>query len=264
MILHYYTLSQHPNIFLKMTGLRVAEFDTLLRDILPAYLAAESARLARPQRQRAQGGGRDSELDVRNQILLTIVWLRQYPTHEVLGYLFGVSQPTAGRYIRHVLPVLEQAGRDTMRMPDPGRKQRCRLPDLLRDTPELAVIVDSFEQKVQRPQDQTERDGWYSGKKRSHTLKSQVAVDEDTGQIVHVSQSVSGRTHDMPLLKPSGLLDACLAAGCGGAGGFGVSGAARLASLGGDAPQETARQAQGPPARGPRLQPCVFAAAHQG
>ena len=74
-----------------------------------------------------------------------MVWLRVYPTHEVLGYLFGVSDSTVSRTIGRILPLLEQAGRDAMRMPDPGRKRRRKLDDLLCDTPELVAVIDSFE-----------------------------------------------------------------------------------------------------------------------
>jgi hypothetical protein len=52
-------------------------------------------------------------------------------------------------------------------MPDPGRKRRRHLADLLSDTPELAVVIDSFEQRVQRPQNRNEADTYYSGKKNS-------------------------------------------------------------------------------------------------
>jgi hypothetical protein len=204
--MRYKYLSQQPPVFLKMTGLRVAEFDELVVEVLPRFSQAEEARLSRAARQRAIGGGRESELDGRNQVLLTVVWLRQYPTHEVLAYLLGVSDSTVSRIIQRILPLLEQAGRDTMRMPDPGRKRRRSLPELLADTPELAVIVDSFEQRVQRPKQAAERDSWYSHKKRSHTAKAQIAVDEQNGRIVDMSASVKGRTHDLSLLKQSDLL----------------------------------------------------------
>jgi hypothetical protein len=223
MIMRYHYLTRYPSVFLKMTGLHRVEFDQLVRDVLPAFEAAEGQRLQRPNRQREMGGGRRTELDGRNQVLLTVVWLRLYPTHEVLGYLFGISDSTVSRIIARVLPLLEQAGRDTMRLPDPGRKGRRSLPELLQDTPELAVVIDSFEQKVQRPKHKDERDGWYSHKKRSHTTKSQLAVDEETGRIVDVSASVTGRTHDLTLLKPSGLL-ARLPAGVGGLGDLGYQG----------------------------------------
>ncbi len=229
--MRYPYLNRYPQVFVKMTGLRLDEFEGLLSDVLPRFGAAELARLERPGRQRAIGGGRDSELNGRDQVLLTVVWLRQYPTHEVLGYLFGVSDSTVSRVIGRVLPLLEQAGRDTMRLPDPGRKRRRSLDQLLQDTPELAVVVDSFEQRVQRPQDPTERDRWYSHKKRSHTVKSQVAVDDTTGQIVHVADSIEGRKHDMNLLKQSQLLER-LPPGVGCLGDLGYQGIRDLHPLG--------------------------------
>jgi Helix-turn-helix of DDE superfamily endonuclease len=164
--MRYRHFNSYSNVFLKMTGLRVAEFDTLVRDLMPIVIQSEIQRLRRADRQRAIGGGRSSELDERDQLLLTVVWLRVYPTHEGLGYLFGISDSTVSRIIQRGLPLLEQAGRDTMRMPDPGRKRRRSWEELLSDTPELAVVIDSFEQKIQRPKDPKERDEFYSGKKR--------------------------------------------------------------------------------------------------
>lgn len=207
MILRYQYLRQNSHVFKAMTGLHPVEFDELVQDILPDFGEAEEKRLSRPDRKRAIGGGPDFELEAQDQLLLTVVWLRKYPTYEVLAYLFGTSDTTVGRYISRVLPLLEAAGRDTMRMPDPGRKRRRHLDELLKETPELAVIIDTFEQAVQRPQKRAEADPYYSGKKKRHTLKSQMAVDEASGQIVDVAASTYGPTADLTLLKQSGLLD---------------------------------------------------------
>jgi hypothetical protein len=204
MIMRYTYLSQHPTVFQKCTGLTVALFEQLVDEVLPVYLEAERQRLNRPQRQRAIGAGHPFELDGRDHLLLTVIWLRLYPIHEVLAYLFGVSDSTVSRLIERVLPILEQSGRDGMRLPDPGKKRRRQLPDLLKDIPELTVIVDSFEQRVQRP---PHDDSHYSGKKKQHTLKSQITVDSDTGRIVDVSDSVPGPTADSKLLEASGLLE---------------------------------------------------------
>jgi hypothetical protein len=202
----YNQLFQYPSVLLKMTGLRGNEWEELLHSILPRFADAEEQRLSRAKRQRDLGGGDKPSLAAREQILLSIIWLRLYPTHDVLGFLFGISQPTVGRYLQHVLPVLEQMGCDTMRLPDPGRKRRRKLPELLQDIPEIYVVVDTFEQTIQRPKHASERDAYYSGKKRSHTLKSQVAVQSETGYIAHVSNSVAGRHADITLLQNSGLL----------------------------------------------------------
>src|SRR3712207_1109944 len=89
-------LRHHPRVFRHLTGLTVPELATLVADLLPAFTAAEQARRRRPTRQRALGGGRHFELPPREQFLLTVIWLRQYPMHEVLGFLFGLSHPTVG------------------------------------------------------------------------------------------------------------------------------------------------------------------------
>lgn len=208
MIFYYARLRRYRPLFRSLTGLTVQEFEELADEILPQLADSDRQRLnqARPQRQRAMGGGRNSSLSMTDRLLLTMVWLRKYPNHETLGYLFGVSDSTAGRYIHQVLPVLEAAGRATMRLPDPGRKRGRNLDDLLQDVPELAVVVDTFEQAVQRPQSRTEADTYYSGKKQRHTVKSQVTVDSYTGHIVDVAESVPGPTADMTLLKQSGLM----------------------------------------------------------
>lgn len=239
-MLRYAALSEHPRVFQSMTGLHVEDFDALVADVLPALQQAEQARWRQRPRQRAPGGGHPFELTGRDQILLTVVWLRQYPIHEVLAYLFGVSDSTVSRVIHRVLPLLEQAGRDTMRLPDPGKKRRRTLDALLTAVPEVVVIIDSFEQRVQRPRDRQAADDLYSGKKKQHTLKSQVAVDEE-GRIVDVAESARGPTADITLLEQSGLLDR-LPSGVGGMGDLGYVGIDKLHPQGlGAAPRKKPR-----------------------
>ncbi len=190
-----------------MTGLPVSLFDELYADIELRFTKAERERLERPNRQRAVGGGRTQEVAIRDQLLMSVIWLRCYPKQSVLAYLFGVSEASVSRILGRVLPLVEASGRDTMRQPDPGRKQRRELDEVLAATPELAVLIDTFEQRVQRHKEPEQADRYYSGKKKQHTLKSQVAVDETTGLFVDVSESVPGPTADITLLKESQLLE---------------------------------------------------------
>lgn len=237
----YTHLARFPKVFVAMTGLRLVEFEALVDEMLPRYAKAEQKRLSRRPRQRRIGGGHPFELSWVDRMLLTVIWLRCYPTHEVLGYLFGISDSSVSRYIATLLPLLEQAGRDTMRMPDPGRQQRRQLDELLRDTPDLAVVIDTFEQRVQRPRDHDEADRYYSGKKKQHTLKSQIAINELTGEIVDVAESVRGPTADIKLLEESGLMSR-LPAGVGGIGDLAYIGIDKLnPERGGAAPRRKPR-----------------------
>jgi hypothetical protein len=230
-------------VFGQLTGLTVAAFDELVAELVPAIEAAHRKTLERPDRKRAIGGGDDFDLSTTDQLLLTVIWLRQYPTNEVLGFLFGVSDSTASRARTRCLPVLERAGKDTMRMPDPGVARRRRLPALLKDTPGLAVVIDSFEQRTQRPK--RRQRAYYSGKKKGHTLKSQVAVDEHSGRFVHVSDSVPGRWADIKLLKRSRVLKR-LPAGIGALGDLGYVGIGELHASGA-CPRRKPRGKERPP-----------------
>jgi DDE superfamily endonuclease/Helix-turn-helix of DDE superfamily endonuclease len=237
MRIRYSQLKLHPNVVYSLTGLRPAEFEGLVREVRPLFRVAENKRLTdkRPPRLRAIGAGHPFALPFEEQILLTVMWLRLYPTHEVLAFLFGVDPTTVSRLLRRILPVLAQAGKDTMRMPDPGRKHRRHFDQLLSDLPEFAVVIDSFEQRVQRPQgpdpsnrkSRSETDRWYSGKKKTHTIKSQVGVDLHTGSICDVSDSVRGPTADITLLKHSKLMER-LPEGVGGEGDLAYVGIGEL------------------------------------
>jgi hypothetical protein len=245
MILRREHLGKHPSVFRAMTGLTAAAFDQLLPELRAAFAAARRQRLQRPDRQRAVGGGDDFDLGVDDQFLLTVVWLRHYPTQECLGYLFGVSDSTAKRAVDRCLPLLEQSGKDTMRLPDPGRGRRRDLPALLKGTPELAVIVDTFEQRTQRP---TRRQrAYYSGKKKAHTLKSQVAVDEG-GRIADVAESRPGRWADLKVFRRSGLVGKLIRAKVGALGDLAYVGIADVsARLEGATPRRKPRGKERPP-----------------
>ena len=220
-------LRRHPAAFIAMTGLTTVEFDVLVGDLWGPYRAAERARRERPGRKHAVGAGHPFSLAPHEQMLLTVVWLRLYPTMEVLGFLFGVSDTTAQRAVGRVLPLLEAAGRDSMRLPDPGRKQRRDLGAVLGRVPELAVVIDSLEQRVQRPRDRAAADRHYSGKKKMHTLKSQVAVTQHDGRLGAVRLARPPGPRHAALWR-QGVPKAALLVGCGS---------------GGRAPQEAARQA---------------------
>ena len=262
MRIRYAQLKSHPNVLNSLTGLRPVEFETLVQDIRPLLWAAHKERLTqgRPHRIREIGGGHPFALLFEEQMLLALMWLRLYPTHEVLGFLFGVDPTTVSRVLSRILPVLAASGKDTMKMPDPGRKHRRHFDELLRDLPEFAVVIDSFEQRVQRPQgadpakrkSRGEADKWYSGKKKMHTIKSQVGVDVHTGTICDVGESVRGPTADITLLRQSGLLER-LPEGVGGEGDLAYIGIGEMHPQGagyGNTPRRKPRGADKHRARG--------------
>jgi len=125
------------------------------------------------------------------------------------------------------------------------RSVRDRVPALLKGTPGLAVVIDSFEPRTHRPK--RRQRAYYSGKKKAHTLKSQVGVDEDSGRVVDVSDTVPGPWAVIELLKKSRLLKR-LPEGVGGIGDLGYVGIGELHPAGlGASPRRKARGKDRPP-----------------
>ena len=73
-------------------------------------------------------------------------------------------------------------------------------------SPAVRLVIDAKEQRVYRPGGPHARQKpYYSGKKRAHTLKTQLGVSP-AGLIESVSPSVPGSVNDVRLLRESGLL----------------------------------------------------------
>ncbi len=79
-----------------MTGMSVAEFDALHEEFAPAHARRRATlnitkRDKRP-RQRLAGAGRPHRHDLRDRLLMTLIWLRVYTTYEILGFFFRAQQ----------------------------------------------------------------------------------------------------------------------------------------------------------------------------
>ena len=86
------------------------------------------------------------------------------------------------------------------------RRRIATLEELFRQHPEFKeVLKGATEQEVPKPKGKAKRQGHYSGKRKRHTLKTQVTTSRD-GLLLHVSRSVAGRVNDLTLLRGSGVL----------------------------------------------------------
>jgi hypothetical protein len=213
----YEALSRYPSAFRSLTGMSPAEFDSLLTafDAAQQRLRAQQTTTSRGQpRRRAVGAGHPHRHDDRHRLLLALVWLRVYPTYELLGFFFGLHKRNAQLNVRAVLAVLDPLDDFPFDRPGRDRPKLGSAAEVLAAFPAVRILIDSKEQRVHRPQGYDAQKPYYSGKKKAHTLKTQVVVDP-CGRIETVSASVpGGANHDLPLLCGSGVLEH-LAAGEG-------------------------------------------------
>jgi hypothetical protein len=135
---------------------------------------------------------------------MTLVWLRLYLNTEALGYFFGINKSTVSRNTRRVLAALRLVGEETLGWPEPPQHgQGKNVAQALAEYPDLFAIVDATEQAIRRSSDDETQRQHYSGKKKRHTRKTQLMVNE-YGQIRHLSRSSPGSLHDLKHFRLSG------------------------------------------------------------
>ena len=93
-----------------------------------------------------------------------------------------------------MLPVLQQALADLALAPERDASRVATTPLTWEGAPALAI--DGTARRRQRPQDPQAQQAHYSGKKKAHTDKNILLVNEHTGTVVYLGPTVAGKTHD--------------------------------------------------------------------
>jgi hypothetical protein len=185
MSLSYVKLSRHSMIFRRLTGLEVRTFNKIVDTLKPEWEKIEHKKKCHGRRCHIQ--------TLEDKILCLVLYYRTYVSHVMLGYLFNVHDANICRLFKKIEPLF--AGCITI------KKDRSLTPEKV-----LEVIADVLEQPTQRPKRKQRR--YYSGKKKSHTLKAEIIIDA-SGKIMSVSQSHKGRIHDFKIRKGERLLSPC-------------------------------------------------------
>ena len=117
---------------------------------------------------------------------------------------FGLSQPQANYWIHHLLPALQRALADLGMQPQREASCVATSPLVQESAPDLAI--DGTERGRQRPKDAALQREHYSGKKKAHTDKNILLVNESTGKVLYPSPTVAGKTHDKKAADEAGIV----------------------------------------------------------
>jgi hypothetical protein len=159
--------------------------------------------LVYPELQNTQQRSKTSCLiNWKNQLLITLIWLRSYPTYQYLALLFDVSITWVFKIIHLFWPILHRTLFALIRWPSMEEW------DSLRDNwPELKGAVgciDGTSHRINRP---TENQGlFYSGHRHMHCIHTQVIID-NCKRIRYIKSSFLGHNNDATtyhLMDPSG------------------------------------------------------------
>lgn len=151
---------------------------------------AQRTRAGQP-RQRAAGAGPKGALPgVRDKLFFIFFYLNAYPVQDVMGYLFGLSQPQVCARVAQLLPLLQTL----MHAELPARHGRD-LAQVMAHLPEVKeVLMDGTERPIARPQHKGRRDRHYNGRRKRTTVKNVVAAVG--GRVVLLTPTAPGRRHD--------------------------------------------------------------------
>ncbi len=134
--------SKRPSEFTRLVGVNDGTFQIILKRLENEITRYKQQK---PMRQR----GLKSSLTIADQLLLTLIYLRQYHTFLQLGEMFSISESYAQKRYCFISKRLMNA----LDLPN----------DKSLTTENLKLIADVTEQEIERPQ--SEQKSYYSGKK---------------------------------------------------------------------------------------------------
>jgi len=172
----------NPRAFKRRFGLRRKTFKRMFKAI----------KSFQKNNQHSNSGAKPV-LDIEEQVLVTLEYWREYRTYFHIATSWGVSESTICRIVHRIESELMHSG--IFRLP--GKKA------LLQGLSQPQVVVmDVTETPIERPKRKQQE--FYSGKKKRHTLKSQLIINQETGEIICTFFG-KGRCHDFALFKASGI-----------------------------------------------------------
>lgn len=175
-----------------LSGLSVEEFVTLVPGFKNNLLEYYQTKL--PNRIRKVGGGKKGRLPTVEEKLFTILlYLKDYPTFDVLGFIIGTDRTRAFRWVKLLLPVLEKTLKRQLVLP---KRQINSVDEWLKLHPELKdIMADGMERRINKPKNIKKRNKLYSGKKKSTTRKT-IIISDEKRKVLLLTPTKSGRRHD--------------------------------------------------------------------
>jgi hypothetical protein len=203
-MLRYSELKEKPKEFLAATSLTDEEFQALLPTFKKWYQLSSKPKPkpTKKKKQRAVGGGRKGKLpDLRDKLLFILSYQKTGQLQVMHGLQFGLSQSQTNHWIHRLLPVLQKSLSAMGMMPERDGKKVSEIIEASEGGANLSL--DASERLLQRPVNIEKQREKYSGKKKTHTDKNLLLVNENTKRVVYLSATVEGKKHDKKLADES-------------------------------------------------------------
>ena len=194
--------TDHPNL-LQLTSLHPAEFIRLLSVFDPLcrnYFQHHDLE-GNPRRvPKFQDDARCSLPGSAQKLLFILTYMKENPRQHYQGQLFGMQQPRVSKWIKLLLPLLEKALSQLKVLPQRfGKAWYVFLQTFTR----YVLLMDATERRIPRSVEYERQKYEYSGKKKTHTVKNNLIVDQKN-QILFLSSTYPGSVHDKRLADEAG------------------------------------------------------------
>lgn len=187
-----------------VTGLSPKELQALLPAFSESLVRQSFVVKPKAKRQRKLGGGRRGHLPtVMDKLVFILMYLKTYPTFDVMGFLTGRQRSKCQYSVANLLPVLEMALGKHLVLPE---RKISSPEEFFKLFPEIKeVFIDGAERRIQKPKNLKKRNKLYSGKKKAATRKT-VLVSDEKRKILLLSPTKSGRRHDKRIADKFGIV----------------------------------------------------------
>jgi hypothetical protein len=158
-------LRSKPQRFLTLLGVTSAQFDEIFEQFYDLHVRNQVKRNCLEPADRVERRIARHRSSLREHLCITLLYLRQYNTQEILAASFDLSQGQISKIINRTTVLLEVI------LPVPEKISQLVLNYLktldvsTRKMYKATLIVDASEQRIERNQDQKRQRVDYSGKK---------------------------------------------------------------------------------------------------
>lgn len=191
-----------------LTGLAAAQFWPLFAEIEQDFADYERERLQRGDRKRAVGAGNTFTQPLLLRVVAVLSYLRLHLPQEFTAAWFGMRQDDISRDLRRLLPLIQRhLPVPVLLEPVPAESGPVEpLAELRLWLQGLLAILDATEQAIERPADDETQQEYYSGKKKRHTVKTQVLVNAQ-GEVAAITPAEPGKMADIEIAKTSRVVE---------------------------------------------------------
>ena len=197
-------LNEQPQQGKRMVGLGADALWELWQRIVEVERGQRYQQAQRLGRKRQAGGGRKKDAEVLCRLLVTLIYLRQHWTMQVIAQTIECAESTVWNYIHEMIlhirtelpaSLLEQWQQDCSSV------ERAELEEWLAQLPAGDLLVDTWEQPIPRPSGDQEQQEYYSGKQKKHTCKNQAITLASGLDLVDVVIGEKGPRSDSKLFE---------------------------------------------------------------